>query len=148
MEEEFDDIFGIAFHDYINGETDGEIIVSTNVGDDDVMPVKYFFRNYNELPEMEQIALSHCSGKILDVGAGSGCHSIILQEKQFDVYAIDTSEGAVKIMQKCGVQNVRLIDFFNIENEKYDTLLLLMDSIGLVKTINELSGFFQKAKQL
>ena len=148
MTQEFHDIFGIAFHNYLSGEKDGEITVITNVGDDDVMPVKYFFRNYDELPEMEQIALSLCSGKILDIGAGSGCHSILLQEKGYDISAIDISKGAVEIMKKRGILNAQNLDFFNIENEKYDTLLLLMDSIGLVQTIDGLTTFFQKAKQL
>ncbi|MCF8298913.1 MAG: class I SAM-dependent methyltransferase [Saprospiraceae bacterium] len=148
MAEQFHDIFGIAFHDYLNGEKDAEIIVATNVGDDDVMPIKYFFRNYDELPEMEQIALSLCNGKILDIGGGSGCHSILLQKKGLDISAIDISEGAVEIMKKRGIQNARHLDFYKIENEKYDTLLLLMDSIGLVQTIDGLNSFFKKAKQL
>ena len=75
-------------------------------------------------------------------------HSLWLQERNHKVTGIDISEGAIGVMKKRGVQDVRKVDFFDFKDEKYDTLLLLMNGIGIVQTIDRLPLFFQKAKDL
>jgi len=110
---------------------------------DDIVPVGYYFRSYAEMPEIEKTALSMCSGHILDVGAGSGCHTLALQEQGKDVTAIDISPLCVKTMALRGVHNVFLMDYFFV-TDRYDTILLLMNGLGIVKRIDLFPNFFKQ----
>ncbi len=140
------DIFGLAMQDYLKGERGNVIIVDTNLTEEEELPVDYLFRTEAELPEWETLALSLCKGKVLDVGSGAGCHSLILQQKGFDVKAIDIAPVAVECMKQQGI-NAELQDFYE-EKGKYDTLLFLMNGIGLALTIDGLSNVFEHAKTL
>lgn len=142
------DIFGMAFNDYLQGDKEGIILVHTDNFETEELEVAYFFRNIDELPEHEQDALNMCEGRILDVGAGAGCHSVLLKEKNADIHPMDISEGAVEVMKKRGLDTAFCKDFFEIKDEKYDVLLLLMDSIGLVGKLSNLPNFFKQAKSL
>ena len=51
-------------------------------------------------------ALELCRGNVLDVGCGSGIHSLFLQDKGLNVKAIDISEGAVSVSKQRGVSRV------------------------------------------
>ena len=95
------------------------------------------------MPEIERKALDIATGRTLDVGAGSGCHSLVLQEKGIDVTAIDISPLAVETMKDRGVQKVIEQDFFTLEGQQYDTILMLMNGIGIVGTLERLPEFFR-----
>jgi SAM-dependent methyltransferase len=140
-----EDVIGEALLDYVNGDCSEDIIVKS-LFEDDIIPVPYLFRSADQLPEIEKKALSLCKGKILDIGAGSGCHSIILQQKKLTVKAIDISKGAVEVMTKRGV-NACQNNFFE-EKGKYDTLLLLMNGVGIAGTLEGLEKLLIKAKTL
>jgi len=141
------DIFGLAIKDYLSGERGNVIKVDTNLTEDEELPVDYLFRTKEELPEWEKMALFLCKGKILDVGAGAGCHSKILQKDGFDVTPIDIAPLTVHGMLSQGIDNARVQNYFSVE-EKYDTLLFLMNGIGLAKTTEGLNLVFDKAKQI
>lgn len=101
------------------------------------------------MPELEQEALRISTGKILDVGAGSGCHSLALQEMGKEVKAIDISPLSVETMQKRGVKDARQQNFFSEQfNESFDTILMLMNGAGIVGKIDNLAFFFQTVKRL
>ncbi|MDD2798326.1 MAG: class I SAM-dependent methyltransferase [Bacteroidales bacterium] len=110
--------------------------------------IALFFRSFDEMPEIEQIALSRCEGRVLDAGAGAGSHALHLQNSGKTVTAIDISEGAVEVMQKRGVNDARLVDFFTLKEEKFDTLLLLMNGVGIVERMENFTRFFVQAKSL
>jgi SAM-dependent methyltransferase len=122
-----------------------DIIVESDICDDDTIPVAYLFRDYESMPELEKIALNLCEGKVLDVGAGAGSHAKALISIGFDVKAIDFSPGAVSYMQSEKI-NAHEVDFLELKNEKYDTLLLLMNGIGIAKRLNALENFLIHAK--
>ena len=140
--------FEEAFLDFYNGNKDAEIIVHCNKGDDEPVPLKYFFRAYEEMPLLEQKALELCHGKILDIGAGSGCHSVVLQEKGLDISALDILEGFTFIMKKRGLPKVIHSDIMDYSEEKYDTLLMLMNGIGFTKDFSGLGNFLHHARKL
>lgn len=141
-----DDVIGKALLDYSNNAIAENITVSSSISEDDAIPIPYLFRTENELPKIESNALLRCYGKVLDVGAASGCHTIILKEKGFDVTAIDISKGAVEVMQNRGL-TAEVCDFFAVENS-YDTLLFLMNGVGIAGTLDGLDKFLIKAKSL
>ena len=117
--------------------------------DEDEIPVKQLFRNFTEMPALEQEALRMSKGRILDVGAGSGCHSLALQEMGKTVKAIDISPLSVEVMLKRGVKDACLENFFNEQfSGSFDTILMLMNGSGIVGKIANLPIFFHTLKRL
>jgi cyclopropane fatty-acyl-phospholipid synthase-like methyltransferase len=136
------DAMGKAIADFHKGRRDGKLIVLSPMFEEDEIPVTTLFRAFKDMPKMEQKALKMAKGKTLDVGAGSGCHSLWLQDKGIDVTAIDISPYSIETMKERGVVNVREQDFFTLE-EKYDTILMLMNGIGIVGSLDKLPDFFK-----
>ena len=115
--------------------------------EEDEIPLTTLFRKYENMPEIERKALDLATGKTLDVGAGSGCHSLVLQEKGIDVTAIDISPLSVETMKERGVKKVLEQDFFTLEGQ-YDTILMLMNGIGIVGTLERLPEFFRQLDKI
>lgn len=144
------DPLGQAIIDYYyNGVKNAEITVLTDIADDDIISVELLFRDMKNMPELERIALDNCKGKVLDVGAGAGSHALELQKRGLEVHAIDISPGAVKVMRDRGLENVRQVPFFDLpKGEHYDTLLLMMNGVGLVANLAGFKRFLKKADEL
>ena len=102
------------------------------------------------MPKLEQKALQLAKGKVLDVGCGAGSHALELQnERKLDVTAIDISENAVKACQLRGIENVKVANILDLDSEnKFDTILLLMNGTGIFGTLNETAKYLQKLKSL
>lgn len=135
------DVFGKALCDYYNllkSKADlikaENIITSTNISSEDVLPLSYLFRPFEEMPKIEQQALKLCKGCILDVGCGGVCHSLWLQKNGFQVKAIDISAGTVEVARKRGLKTVKLQDVMEV-NERFDTVILLMNGTGIFKKV-------------
>jgi len=101
------DLFGQALLDYQNGNYTEDIITSTSISEEDELPLPYLFRNYAEMPKLEQKALDLAQGTVLDVGCGAGSHSLYLQNKGFEIKAIDISKGAIEVCKQRGLQKCR-----------------------------------------
>jgi SAM-dependent methyltransferase len=142
------DLFGQAILDFQTNNAPEDLVTETNISEADAMSVAYLFRTYNEMPKLEKKALQLAKGKILDVGCGAGSHSLYLQAKGFDVTAIDISENAIKACQLRGIKNARTHHLMALQDEKFDTILLLMNGTGIFRTLAETSQFLQKLKSL
>lgn len=138
---------GAAIADYWKNGVAGRLRVFSPDFDEDEIPVETLFRTFEEMPLLEQKALQMATGRILDIGAGAGCHSLALQQMDKDVTAIDISPLSVKTMQQRGVKKVLEQDFWDLTGQ-YDTLLMLMNGIGIVGTIEALPRFFQHVKSI
>lgn len=73
------DPMGAAIYDYFRNGSAGTLVVHSSMFEDDEIPVEGLFRNYEDMPELEKMALRMCRGRVMDVGAGAGCHSLALQ---------------------------------------------------------------------
>lgn len=142
------DPIGVALLNYYQTADDTPINVKLDVADDDVLAPSYFFRSYDECPELEQLALQLARGNVLDVGAGAGSHGLYLQQQGLNVTAIDVSPNSVAVMQKRGLSNALLTNFYELSDGSFDTLLFLMNGIGLVQTLEGFKPFFDHAKTL
>lgn len=146
---------GRALMDYFHGDVSAALVVHSDRGECDELPVKVFFREPAEFWAWERAALDLCRGRVLDVGAGTGCHSLALQERGFSVRAIDFVPEAVEIMRHRGVREVRRDDLLDLLNqlpdgrlESFDTVLMLMNGAGIVETLSGLDRFLQSAHRL
>ena len=143
------DPMGAAIAEYFRTGRAGTLRVFSSQFDEDEIPVEQLFRTFDEMPQLEQQALTLASGKILDVGAGSGCHALALQSMSKEVTAIDISELSVEVMQRRGVIDARAIDLYDERlAEQYDTILLLMNGSGIIGNIGGMERFFLRMKQL
>ena len=141
------DPMGQAIADYHATGKASRLRVFSPMFDEDEIPVATLFRTPDEMPAIEQEALKVASGHILDVGAGAGCHTLALQAMEKRVTAIDISPLAVETMRQRGVKDVHEQDFFSLDGQ-YDTILMLMNGIGIVGTISRLPAFFMQVDHL
>lgn len=142
------DPMGKAIFDYYHTRKAGKLRVLSSMFYEDEIPVPTLFRTFDEMPLQEQKAIELCRGRVLDVGAGSGCHSIVLKDRGLDVTAIDISELSVEVMKERGL-DARNINFFDETfAERFDTILLAMNGIGIVGKTERLPDFFRSIKRL
>jgi 2-polyprenyl-3-methyl-5-hydroxy-6-metoxy-1,4-benzoquinol methylase len=142
------DLFGQAILDYQTQNAPEDLVTETNISEADEMSVAYLFRTYQDMPKIEKKALQLAKGKILDIGCGAGSHSLYLQQKGFEVTAIDISPKAIQACQLRGVKDARIQHLLELENEQFDTILLLMNGTGIFGTLAETSKYLQKLKSL
>jgi len=143
------DPMGAAILGYQQTGKAEKIRVLSSMFDEDEIDVPYLFRNIEEMPNLEKMALKMAKGRILDVGAGAGCHALALQQKKKDVAAIDISPLSVQTMQIRGIRDVRCINVFDPRiGETYDTILLLMNGSGIIGTLKNIPQFFACMRSL
>ncbi len=142
------DPFGEAIRDYFEKGKASKIIVNSNYTENEEVLPSYFFRTEKEMPLIEQKALKLCKGKILDVGAAAGCHSLILQKKGFNITALEKSALAAHVLTGRNIQKVINEDIYSFQGEEYDTILLLMNGTGLGETISGMEKLLNHLKTL
>ena len=142
------DIIGKALLDYQTGNYTENIITYSTIAGNDEMDIPFLFRSYDEMPMIEQKAMDLCTGKILDIGCGAGSHALYLQNKNLTVKAIDISKGAIETSSLRGIKNARVQNIWNLKNEKYDTVLALMNGVGICQKLENLRAFLQHLKGL
>jgi SAM-dependent methyltransferase len=182
------DALGEALSDYFHKTSTAKLWVNNKYGPREEMPVDVYFRDPDDMPELEWIALQQCRGSVLDIGAGAGSHALALQQMGLDITALDFSPKAAAVMKLRGVKKILCQDFFTLGTgspspegcepgssttktnatgshetkisetrlqgsgspvaESFDTLLLLMNGIGLAGTLDGLRTFLAKARSL
>jgi len=146
MKEKGMEPFGQALEDFYNGKKNAEISLIREDGLEFNVPIEYFFRSSKGFSNLEKHAIRLCKGKVLDMGAGVGPHTLELQKLGLEVYAIDISSHACEIMKKRGVKNVHCTDFYNLTMDTFDTILLLGRSIGFVGNLKGIKKFLSYCK--
>jgi len=142
------DVLGAAVTDYFHEDKPQKLWIHNDYGPKEEMPIDIYFRDENKMSTIELAALKYCTGKILDIGACVGSHALALQAYGEDVTALEISPKAAAIMRLRGVQNVVEANFFDYQEKGFDTLLLMMNGIGLVSNIKGLFSFLEKAKTM
>jgi len=139
---------GLALEAYFAGDTAAEVIVHREDGIVERLPTAWFFRTAEAFTPIENAALARCQGRILDIGAGAGIHSLVLQSRGLSVTAIDVSPQAVEVMVRRGVRDARVADIFEFQGGPFDTLLMLGHGIGMAETLAGMDVFLGRARRL
>ena len=142
------DPMGRAIAEFHKTGTADKLRVFSPMFEEDEKPIDTLFRNYDAMPEIERMALDMTKGRTLDVGAASGCHSLVLQERGIDVTAIDISPLSVETMKLRGVKKALEQDFFTLEGEQFDTILLLMNGLGITGTLKRMPDLFRQLDKI
>lgn len=143
------DLFGKAMYDFQTNNSPEDIITETSISEEDEMSVDYLFRSYNEMPKLEQKALQLACGKTLDVGCGAGSHSLSLQnDRNLEVTSIDISEKAIETCKLRGVKNAIVKNILDFDEEKFDTIILLMNGVGIFGKLENCNKYLSKLKSL
>ena len=140
--------FGRALRAYLAGDAGAELIVRRDDGKASAVPVAVFFRDESGFTELERSATALCRGRVLDIGAGAGSHSIALQRRGHPVTALDISPEAVAVARQQGVTTLHCVDVFAFTGGPFDTLLMMGHGIGMVETIDGLRRFLAHAPAL
>ncbi len=140
--------FGAALLAYKRGKTNAEVLVRRDDGVVGPLPIRHFFRESSAFTRIEREALGRCQGRVLDVGAGAGVHSLELQKRGIPVTAVDICQQAVWIMKEHGVRDVTCSDVFSYRDGGFHTILLMGHGIGMMETIAGLDRFLTHAPLL
>lgn len=142
------DPMGAAIYDFHKNGTADVLRVFSSQFEEDEIPVEDLFREYDRMPELERIALDEAYGDILDVGAGSGCHSLALMKMGKSVTAIDISPLSVQVMKERGVDALQVNLYDESYGRKFDTVLMLMNGTGIIGCLDNMPAFFERMKQI
>jgi SAM-dependent methyltransferase len=142
------DLFGLALLDFFNGDTTAKVMIQRDDGLKSDLLISTFFRSPSTFYPGEQTALDLCRGYVLDVGAGTGCDSLALQERGLSVCALDISPQAVEVMGQRGVKEVHCANIFEFSGGPFDTLLMMCHGVGLVENLAGLDHFLGYAHKL
>jgi 2-polyprenyl-3-methyl-5-hydroxy-6-metoxy-1,4-benzoquinol methylase len=141
------DLQGQAILDHYQNRFQSPLLLHNSYGEPEDMPIDVFFREEEDLSVLELLALIECKGSVLDIGAAAGVHSLILESRGFDVSAMDLSPGCCEVMKASGISRV-LQEDYRKHAIKYDTLLLLMNGLGIAGNLDGIQPFLQKCKKL
>ena len=141
------DLLGHSLLDYQNGDRSLDVYVQTNISHREYLSRAHFFRSFSQMIPIEQQALTLSQGRTLDVGAGTGSHVLYLQEKGIEAIALDVSPSAIEICKQRGVRVAICCDILQYEGQA-DTILMLMNGIGLCQKLFLLDTYLQKLKTL
>ncbi|HYX41978.1 MAG TPA: class I SAM-dependent methyltransferase [Pyrinomonadaceae bacterium] len=138
---------GQSLLDYLHGEAQAVITVHSDGGQRTDVPVQLFFREPDHFP-LELQAIELCRGRVLDIGAGAGCHTLALQTRGLEVVAIDFLSECVEVMRARGVRAAQQGDIHTFTAEPFDTLLSLMNGLALVRDLCGLQPFLTRLRHL
>lgn len=139
------DLMGKAIWDYYHNENPEDLQTETSISELDELPVEHLFRDFEEMNEVEQKALELAEGKVLDIGAGAGSHSLYLQnERNLEVLALDISPKSIEICTLRGIKKAICEDMLNFSGETFDTVLLLMNGTGIFQSLSKIDTYLQK----
>lgn len=142
------DLMGQAIHDYYHDNTPEDLQTETSISELDELPVAYMFRDFEAMNAVEQKALDLSCGKVLDIGAGAGSHSLYLQEKGLDVTALDISPRSIEVCKARGIRKAVCANMLQFQEQGFDTVLLMMNGTGIFQSLQVIDIYLKKLHSL
>jgi SAM-dependent methyltransferase len=119
--------------------------VRSDLAEEEEWPASLFFREEAEMPAIERAALDLCGPRVVDVGAGAGPHALALQRRGHDVLALDSNPELSDLMRERGVRRVAVGGPEAAPRGRADTVLILMNGLGLAGTLAGLAPLLRSA---
>lgn len=143
------DLMGRAILDYYHNDNPEDLQTETSISELDELPVDYLFRDFDEMNKIEQKALKLAIGKVLDIGAGAGSHSLYLQnDRNLEVTALDISPKSIEVCKLRGIKNAVAENMLHFSEGNFDTILLLMNGTGIFQSLNVIDIYLKKLDSL
>jgi len=142
------DVFGQALLDYYHNKFEPPLLLHNEYGSPEVIPIERYFICEEEYSNLENFALQQLHGKILDIGSASGRHALHLQNSGNDITAMDISPLCGKLMNEMGVEKIIIDDIYSFSRQKYNTISMLMNGIGVSGNIKGLKQLLQHLKSI
>lgn len=137
-----------ALRAYQDGRTDARLVVRTDLGTREEWPAALFFRTPAEFPPLEREALRHCGRRVIEVGAGAGPHALALLREGHEVLAVEALPEIAALLAERGVETVTVRPLDDLPAGAADTVLLLMNGLGLAGTLEGLQPLLESAARL
>ena len=122
------DPMGAAIADYFKRHKADRLRVFSSQFDEDEIPVEELFRTEKQMPLLERTALQMATGKILDVGAGTGRYSVQLAGEGYDVTAVELVKYNLGILKskKSSVKAYQgnALNLSRFEADQFDMVLV------------------------
>jgi SAM-dependent methyltransferase len=138
-------LHGAALLDCFRGDTSAMLICHQDGTRDDV-PAAFWLRE--TIDPLEARALDLCRGRVLDVGAGAGIHSLELQRRGLDPTAIDIAPECVAIMRERNVRKAEAADLYAFDGGPFDTIICLCNGLDKVGCLADLPRFLGRIREL
>ena len=141
------ELHGQAMLDYLNGDEEAYCVLRR---DDGIAYPPIYARQFfypEGLPELDRVVVERCAGRVLDIGAGAGSHSLVIQARGLDVISVDISAKAVEVMSERGCRDARVGDVFDYYSEPFETVLVMLN-IGIVQNLDGLARFLRHLDDL
>lgn len=139
---------GAALLAWHRGDHDAGTRVRSTLGEDEVLPAGIFFRAGPDLFPWERYALELARGNVLDLGAGTGVHSLELRARGLEVFAVENQPDLARILRERGVERIERADFRIWAGARGDTVLMLMNGLGPAGTLAGLDRFLRHVHAL
>ena len=133
--------------DHLDGRVGGEPELERDDGEiGPAMGAAWFFAGHDDWAPAERETFEYVHGRVLDIGAGAGRHSLEAQQRGLDAVAIDISPGAVQVCRSRGVEDARLLALEDIDESlcSFDTVLLMCGNVGLAGSGEETVRLLEK----
>lgn len=141
------ELHGQAMLDYLAGDEDAQCILRRDDGlaYPPIYAKQFFYPD--GFAKLDRLAVEQCSGRVLDIGAGAGSHSLAIRDRGLEVTSVDISRKAVQVMAERGVQNPIVGDVFDVYPNPFDTVFVILN-VGIVGDLNGLDRFLEHLDSL
>jgi SAM-dependent methyltransferase len=107
-----------------------------------------YFTLEGQLASLDALSLDRCRGRVLDVGAGAGRHSLALQKRGIEVVAIDVSPICSALCTERGVREVRTFSVMSLDSAAplglFDSIFFGMQTIGVAGGVKPLEKLLRR----
>lgn len=135
---EIGDAFGQMLLDCLeDGGANGSVpqIVERSDGLIEVSPAAHYFAPFGQWRPIDQWLIDSAQGRTVDVGCGTGRHSLELQQRGLDVVALDNSLFAIEVCRRLGVHETVVAALDGYRPDKLvDSFLMIGNNIGLLES--------------
>jgi len=139
------DALGEALLDAFSGG-EGRHFIERDDGLLETMDASLYFSKPTSWPNAELLAMESLKGRVLDMGAGAGRHSLMLQNRGCEPMAIDTSPGAIEVCRNRGVEwtfKGSIQELIGFPVEPFDAIILMGNNLALLQSEAKAPGVFR-----